>query len=213
MMTLLVVGRTSRYPSRWHLEPCRSSREYKEKGFWLLLRYSSWDSLRQHSQASASLSSTIFNLTMSPISLSLLLLGASSALASPLVARQASESSTATPTQAAAIPSATPWDAGAVSSYPIHSSCNLTEAAQIAHGLDEAMTLVSHAKDHILRWGNSSEIYQKYFGNASTGEPIGWFDKILNGDKAGILFRCDDPDKNCATQDGKSLTRLNGQLP
>ena len=38
---------------------------------------------------------------------------------------------------------------------------------------------------------------------ASTAEPAGWYDRLVNGDKAGVLFRCDDPDQNCATQDGK----------
>jgi hypothetical protein len=123
-------------------------------------------------------------------------------VASPLLARQMSQSVTGTPTPAAAVPTATPWDSGVVNLYPIHSSCNHTEAAQISRGLTEAMALATHTKDHILRWGNSSEIYQKYFGNAPTGEPIGWFDKIANGDKAGVLFRCDNPDGNCA-QEGK----------
>lgn len=154
--------------------------------------------------------------------LSLLLLGASSALASPArIARQA----TVTVTQTVDAPSAssTAWNAGAVVDYPIHSSCNSTERAQLVRGLEEAIKLSQHAKDHILRWGNSSEIYQKYFGNASTGEPIGWFDKVVNGDKAGVIFRCDDPDKNCATQDGNShryvcvsgsanISRLGGSL-
>ncbi|KAF2679199.1 zincin, partial [Lentithecium fluviatile CBS 122367] len=104
------------------------------------------------------------------------------------------------PKSTAAVPTATPWDSGAVDTYAIHSSCNRTEAAQISRGLTEAMALVSHAKAHILRWSNSSEIYQKYFGNAPTGEPIGWFEKIAGGDKAGVLFRCDNPDGNCALE-------------
>ncbi|PSN72484.1 zincin [Corynespora cassiicola Philippines] len=131
--------------------------------------------------------------------LSLLLLGASSALASPLVPRQESAATT-TVTVTAAAPTSTAWDAGAVHEYPIHQSCNSTEAAYIKRGLEETIKISAHARDHILRWGNSSEIYQKYFGNASTGEPIGWFDKIVNGDKAGILFRCDNPDGNCENE-------------
>ncbi|ORY18250.1 putative peptidase family-domain-containing protein [Clohesyomyces aquaticus] len=47
----------------------------------------------------------------------------------------------------------------------------------------------------------AGEIHPIYFGNASTREPIVWFDKVVNGDKAGVLFRCDDPDGNCE-QDG-----------
>lgn len=145
---------------------------------------------------------------MAPLNLSLLFLAISSTLASPArVPRQ--ESATIPSTTAAPAPTATSWDTGAVKSFPIHESCNRTEAAQINRGLSEAMTLVSHARDHILRWGNTSEIYQKYFGNASTGEPIGWFEKIANGDKAGVLFRCDNPDGNCQLEGKFTSPRSN----
>jgi hypothetical protein len=73
--------------------------------------------------------------------------------------------------------------------------------------LDEAVALAQHAKDHIMRWGNTSELYQKYFGNASTAEPSGWFDKVVNADKAGLVFRCDNPDGNCG-QEGKLIILL-----
>ncbi|KAF2868272.1 putative peptidase family-domain-containing protein [Massariosphaeria phaeospora] len=130
---------------------------------------------------------------------SLLLLGVSSAFASPArVIRQETVTVTATPSAAA--PTATAWDAGAVTSWTIHSSCNRTERAQLERAFGETITLVNHARDHILRWGNASELYQKYFGDASTGEPVGWFGKIANGDKAGVIFRCDNPDGNCAQE-------------
>ncbi|KAF2114281.1 putative peptidase family-domain-containing protein [Lophiotrema nucula] len=126
----------------------------------------------------------------------LLLLGAASVLASParLVARQ-----TVTVTEVVNTPAASsrPWNAGAVTEYPIHSSCNLTERAQLKRALGEAEALARHAADHILRWGNSSDIYKKYFGSASIAEPIGWFENVVAGDKAGALFRCDNPDGNC----------------
>lgn len=95
------------------------------------------------------------------------------------------------------------WDAGAVTEYVIHESCSSTQAGQIADGLREAVELAEHAKNHILRWGNSSELYQKYFGNDPPYTAIGSFDILVNGDKAGVIFRCDNPDGNCA-QEGKS---------
>ncbi|CAI6301749.1 unnamed protein product [Periconia digitata] len=133
---------------------------------------------------------------MAPSSTLVSLLFASGALASPALYRR-QDAVTVTQTVTGSSPGATPWNLGAVNEFPIHSSCNNTEAAQIKRGLDETLTLVNHARDHILRWGNTSDIYQKYFGNASTGEPLGWFTKIASGDKAGVLFRCDNPDKNC----------------
>jgi hypothetical protein len=132
---------------------------------------------------------------------SLMLLGATAVSASPLVAREAT---TVTVIADPAAATGSTWDAGAVHQYPVHASCNATQHQYIRNGLDETITLSRQARDHILRWGNSSAIYQKYFGNAPTGEPIGWFTKIVEGDKAGVLFRCDDPDQNCATQKSKS---------
>lgn len=92
------------------------------------------------------------------------------------------------------------WADGAVTEYQIHSSCNHTQSNQIAAGLDEAVQLARHAKEHVLRWGNSSEHYQKYFGHEPRGEVIGNLDKIVSADRAGILFRCDNPDGNCALE-------------
>lgn len=60
------------------------------------------------------------------------------------------------------------WDAGAVTSFPIHSSCNATQRRQIEAGLNEAVELARHAKAHILRWGNESEIYRS---TLATGPP------------------------------------------
>lgn len=40
------------------------------------------------------------------------------------------------------------WKAGYVSEFPIHSSCNATERNQISKGLEEAVLLAQHAKEH-----------------------------------------------------------------
>jgi hypothetical protein len=130
---------------------------------------------------------------------SLVLLGAAAVSASPLAARQAT---TVTVTATAEAPTSTAWDVGAVHEYPIHASCNATQHQYLRNGLDETIAICRQARDHILRWGNSSEIYQKYFGGAPTGEPLGWFTKIVDGDKSDVLFRCDNIDGNCG-QKGK----------
>ncbi|RDW81258.1 major allergen Asp F2 [Aspergillus mulundensis] len=83
------------------------------------------------------------------------------------------------------------------SPFPIHHSCNATEQRQLATALQETVTLVSHAKDHILRWGNESAIYRKYFGDRPSLTAIGAYDIIINGNPETILFRCDNPDGNC----------------
>ncbi|ORY63937.1 putative peptidase domain-containing protein [Pseudomassariella vexata] len=89
------------------------------------------------------------------------------------------------------------WAAGATKDYPIHASCNSTQRSLLKKGLDDAMKLADHAKNHVLRFGNSSEFYVKYFGSAPTAEVIGWYDKVVNADRGGIWFRCDNPDGNC----------------
>ncbi|OJJ40798.1 hypothetical protein ASPWEDRAFT_166859 [Aspergillus wentii DTO 134E9] len=93
--------------------------------------------------------------------------------------------------------SLSPWDAGAVTQFPIHSSCNVTQRRQLELALNETIELADHAKAHILRWGNESDIYQKYFGNRPPFEAIGAFDIVVNGEKGDVLFRCDNPDHNC----------------
>ena len=104
--------------------------------------------------------------------------------------------STATPT---------PYDftAGAVTTFPIHSSCNATLHRQLSRALNETVELAAHARDHILRWGGASPFVQKYFGNGSaTAMPLGWYSRVVAGDRGNMTFRCDDPDENCKTQDG-----------
>ncbi|KAK8237481.1 putative peptidase domain-containing protein [Phyllosticta capitalensis] len=93
------------------------------------------------------------------------------------------------------------WAEGWTKDYTIHPSCNSTLRRQLREGLDEAVALAEHARDHLLKFGAESDFVQKYFGNGSTAPPVGWYDRIVNADKTGVVFRCDDPDRNCATQD------------
>lgn len=134
--------------------------------------------------------------------LSLLLL--SSATASPLSPRDSSPSSVLPSPKDTETPSvAYDWSAGWKPAYEIHQSCNSTLRVQLEAALDETIQLATHARDHILRFGHKSEFVQKYFGtNGSTAGPVGWYDRVAVADKTGVLFRCDDPDRNCATQDG-----------
>ncbi|KAE9970107.1 hypothetical protein BLS_005071 [Venturia inaequalis] len=127
---------------------------------------------------------------------SILLLTATT-LASPLAAREAVTAVTRTMSST----ELTPWNAGAVNTFLVHSSCNATLRAQLERGLEEAVELARHAKEHLLFWGRDSPFVTKYFGEESTATPLGWYERIVSADKAGMLFRCDDPDKNCATQD------------
>ncbi|OAA39353.1 major allergen Asp f 2-like protein [Metarhizium rileyi] len=98
--------------------------------------------------------------------------------------------------------SAHQWAQGWKPFFNIHESCNSSLRSQLQQGLDEAVQLAEHARDHLLRWGHESRFTEKYFGNGSTAHAIGWYDRIIAGDKTAMLFRCDDPDRNCETQKG-----------
>ncbi|KAI0199634.1 putative peptidase family-domain-containing protein [Astrocystis sublimbata] len=132
-----------------------------------------------------------------PLFVALLGFNAFSAEGSRLRPRQDAVTVTHTILSPTPEPSVYDWAAGATTSYPIHSSCNATQRALLSRGLNEAITLAAHAKDHILRFGNSSDYYQKYFGSSPTAEVIGWYDRIVSADRTGIWFRCDDIDRNC----------------
>lgn len=130
-------------------------------------------------------------------SLTSILLLAATTFASTLAARQVM----VTVTQTVSSPQPPPWNDGTVTTFTIHSSCNATLRAQLERGLGEAVKLAQHAKEHLLFWGHDSPFVTRYFGNESTATPIGWYERAISANKSGMLFRCDDPDRNCATQD------------
>lgn len=127
----------------------------------------------------------------------LALLSGSPASAGPVQRRQEAVPQTVTAGAPAAAPTPWSWNAGGSRAWPIHASCNATERALLHKGLDDAAALAAHARDHVLRFGNTSELFQKYFGAAPSAEVIGWYAKIADGDRSRFKFRCDDPDGNC----------------
>jgi hypothetical protein len=131
------------------------------------------------------------------------LLLVSRAAASPIANRDASTPVLPVPESTSSPSPLDEWNEGWETKYPIHRSCNSTLRAQLEIALDETVQLAQHARDHLLRHGHDSEFVRKYFGNGSTAYPIGWFDRVVGADKTGMLFRCDDPDENCATQDSR----------
>lgn len=128
------------------------------------------------------------------------LLYARMATGSPLFPREvaSAESAAATSWPAAAFYSSA---CDSVTPFPIHASCNVTLRRQLERGLHETVQLARHAKQHLLLHGQESPFVRKYFGNWSTATAIGWYDRVASANKTGMLFRCDDPDRNCATQD------------
>lgn len=97
--------------------------------------------------------------------------------------------------------------------FPIHPSCNSTLHRQLSRALSETVVLAEHARDHILQWGRSSPFVQKYFGNGTTATVLGWYNRVISADRGTMTFRCDDPDRNCATQEGELLFATSIFLP
>lgn len=89
------------------------------------------------------------------------------------------------------------WSANWIKNFPIHKSCNDSQFNQLEQALQETQLLAAHARDHTVRFGNESKFYQKYFGDARTGEVVGWYENVVSADKSDVLFRCDDIDGNC----------------
>lgn len=92
------------------------------------------------------------------------------------------------------------WDEYWNQDFQIHESCNLTQVNQLTQAFADTKILAEHAKQHALRWANSSEIYRRYFGNAPSGEVVGIFENIVSAEKDGVLFRCDNIDGNCKNE-------------
>lgn len=119
-------------------------------------------------------------------------------LVSVITAAPASQSEDVTVTKYVdSTPTSYNWADGWVKSFPIHKSCNDTEYNQLSAALLETQKLAAHARDHTVRFGNESKFYEKYFGDAPTGEVVGWYENIVSADKSDVLFRCDDIDGNC----------------
>ena len=122
---------------------------------------------------------------------------AASAIASPLKNREVT-----TVTVSGSTATSYPQPAYEIQGFPIHSSCNGTERNQLQKAFGDTIKIAQQAAQHIYTHGNESELYTKYFGLAPTAEVIGWYEKVVYGNREGILFRCDDIDGNCH-QEGK----------
>ncbi|KAK4664550.1 Prenylated Rab acceptor protein 1 [Podospora pseudopauciseta] len=125
-----------------------------------------------------------------------LLTAAAAVSASPLGRQEITTTTTTTIISNTGSSSTTP-------AFPIHSSCNSTLSHQLTRAFDETVTLASVARDHLLEHGQSSPFVKKYFGpNSTTIAPLGVLSRVASAARGKMLFRCDDPDRNCATQEG-----------
>lgn len=110
--------------------------------------------------------------------------------------------------------------ASLVVDFPIHESCNASQAMQIRSGFEDMNRLLQSATNHLLQFGANSDLFELYFGkDADPAIPLGYYTRIMSvscctakcdfpqhaslttllsqGDKTGTVFRCDDIDGNC----------------
>ncbi|KAI5478172.1 hypothetical protein MNV49_005339 [Pseudohyphozyma bogoriensis] len=129
--------------------------------------------------------------------LTALLLSSAPALALP---RAPSWSSEASVNDFAALKEfATPshWSAGGSNNYTADDSCDITQKRLIGDGLSEALTLLDHARAHLRRFGNDT-IFTDWFGkDADPNTALGLYDRLVDGDKSNLVFRCDDVSNLC----------------
>ncbi|KLT40890.1 zincin [Cutaneotrichosporon oleaginosum] len=86
-----------------------------------------------------------------------------------------------------------------VTDITIHESCSTPQRRMIGKGLQEAMEVAAFAKDYIATNGPSDPVFKLYFGDKKEAYPaaMGAYDVLLDSNKDGVIFRCDDPDGNC----------------
>ncbi|BEI80817.1 hypothetical protein CcaverHIS002_0113460 [Cutaneotrichosporon cavernicola] len=86
-----------------------------------------------------------------------------------------------------------------VEDIAIHESCTPPQHRMIGQGLKEALEVAAFAKDYIATNGPSDPVFKLYFGEKKEAYPaaMGAYDVLLDSNKDGLLFRCDDPDGNC----------------
>ncbi|ORX36143.1 putative peptidase family-domain-containing protein [Kockovaella imperatae] len=84
----------------------------------------------------------------------------------------------------------------------IHESCNATQRHMLSQALTDTWSVASVAREYVITNGPSDPVFEHYFGNATEAYAtvVGIWDSFLNGNKQGVLLRCDNPDDNCQNE-------------
>lgn len=73
------------------------------------------------------------------------------------------------------------YDKKLVTDFPIHSSCNASNRLQLERGLFDLKRMLRTTIDHLLLYGNRSELFVTYFGaQANVATPLGVYERVLN---------------------------------
>lgn len=89
------------------------------------------------------------------------------------------------------------WNPDFQKDFTINNTCNASESSVLSSALHQAIEVSEHARQHLLRYGNSSDIFKKYFGHNPPFIPLGVYDFLSNGNKGNFTFGCQDFEKKC----------------
>lgn len=122
------------------------------------------------------------------------------AFASPIVFKslelKASNTSTAVPVEGFTDLYLDTWNE---ITYPSIENCNATQVKMINKYYQDLLEVASVARAHLISDG-VDEAFEHWFGE--DGNPLtvlGVIDNIVQGDKTGVLYRCDDIEGSCAS--------------
>ena len=83
--------------------------------------------------------------------------------------------------------------------YPSIENCNATQVKMINKYYQDLLEVASVARAHLISEG-VDEAFEHWFGeNGNPLTVLGIIDNIVQGDKDGVLYRCDDIEGTCAS--------------
>lgn len=84
-------------------------------------------------------------------------------------------------------------------SYPEIKNCNATQVKQLNKYYQDFIEVSSAARANLLENGANDIAFQHWFGKeANPLTVLGVIDNLVQGNKGGVTYRCDDIDGNCA---------------
>ncbi|CCH44952.1 Major allergen [Wickerhamomyces ciferrii] len=77
-------------------------------------------------------------------------------------------------------------------------NCNSTQTVQLKKYYKDLIEFSTIAKQNLLKNGGDDQVFKNWFGKGNPLTVLGIIDEVLEGNKDGVLYRCDDIDGDCA---------------
>ncbi|KAG0675808.1 hypothetical protein C6P40_001548 [Pichia californica] len=82
--------------------------------------------------------------------------------------------------------------------YPSIENCNATQTKMINKYYQDLLEVASTVRDHLINEGVDDTFIHWFGENGNPVAVLGFIDNIVQGNKDGVLYRCDDIDGTCA---------------